>query len=87
MAALNRANDVLFRYIITSLRNGGVGERPFKPATSKIFSATSKIFWDQELFRLKAERDGLWRASRQKESWCESGQILMDRAAETDPNG
>ena len=37
MAALNRANDVLFRYIIESLRNGGAAERPFKPATSKFF--------------------------------------------------
>ena len=44
MAALNRANDILSRYIIESLRNGGVAERPFKPATSK-------FFWDEELSR------------------------------------
>ena len=49
MAALNRANDILSRYIIDSLRNRGVGERPFKPATSK-------FFWDEGLSRLKAER-------------------------------
>ena len=47
MAAF-RANDVLFRYIIDSLRHGGVAERPFKPATSK-------FFWDEGLSRLKAK--------------------------------
>ena len=54
-----------------------MADRPFKPATSK-------LFWDEELSRLKAERDALWRASRQKESCYESRKILMDRAAEAD---
>ena len=77
MAALNRANDVLFRYMINSLKDGGVAERPLKPVTSK-------FFWDEGLSKLKVERDALWRASRQKGSCCESREILADRAAETD---
>ena len=55
MAALNRANDILFRYIIDSLRNGGVAERPFMPATSKIFCYESR----QILMDRAAETDRL----------------------------
>ena len=76
-AALNKANDILSRYIIDSLRNGGLAERPFKPATSR-------FFWGEELSRPKRERDSLWRASRQKDNCYESRQILADRAAEAD---
>lgn len=58
-------NDILFRYIIDLLRDGRVAERPFNAALPDSLGLGA--------YKLKREKDSLWRISKRKDNAISRG--------------